>query len=350
MFQNHYKRADPNTSVTRPAERVILACLLAIKTPWKQGKEHMSRILIVDDDVDLAELVKTKLASEGHEVVVTNSGDGAFELAKKAKPEIAILDIMLPGVTGYQICRKIRIDPELYNTGILLLTALGEEPEVYHGLEQGADDYVVKPFKLEKLVDKLESLKQLLESVGRRNPVTNLPGTDALKREINHRLARGTKIAVCYIDMVGFKAYGASRGKDGQTRGLAFMSKLLTSFVQSAGIYETFVTHMGGEHFAVLLNFEDFERFGAGLMEIFDQRVKELYAKREIDQAYIIARDKRGGESRFPLMALSIGVVHNDQRDFKSAKKILEILSQVNSMNKTRGKSAMFVDRRCTER
>lgn len=310
----------------------------------------MSKILIVDDDVDLAELVKTKLASEGYEVVVTNSGEGAFELAKKAKPEIAILDVMLPGVTGYQICRKIRIDPELYNTGILLLTALGEEPEVHHGLEQGADDYVIKPFKLENLVAKLESLKRLLESVERRNPLTNLPGTDALKRQINHRLARGTKIAVCYIDMVGFKAYSASRGKEGQSRCLTFMSKILTGFVQSAGVYESFITHMGGEHFAVLLNLEDYERFSNGLIEIFDQRVKELYTQREVDQGYIVARDKSGGESRFPLLALSIGVVHNDQREFKSAKKILEILSQVNGVNKVQGKSAMFVDRRCTER
>jgi len=74
---------------------------------------------------------------------------------------------------------------------VIMLTALGEEPEVIHGLEQGADDYIVKPFKLEKLVEKLGFLAGLLESLHGRNAVTNLPGTDAIKREVNHRLARG---------------------------------------------------------------------------------------------------------------------------------------------------------------
>jgi GGDEF domain-containing protein len=122
-----------------------------------------------------------------------------------------------------------------------------------HGLEQGADDYIVKPFKLEKLMEKLNHLAALLDAVQRRDPITNLPGTDAVKREINHRLARNVKIAACYIDMVGFKAYVASRGKDAGTRmALDFMSKLLTGLTRNAGIYESFIAHMGGEHFVVL--------------------------------------------------------------------------------------------------
>ena len=115
----------------------------------------MSRILLVDDDIDLAELIKTKLEAEGHEVAMIHTGDGAFELAKKVKPDIALLDIMLPKVTGYQICRRLRKDPELYSVAILILTALGEEPEVMHGIEQGADDYLAKPFKLETLMEKV---------------------------------------------------------------------------------------------------------------------------------------------------------------------------------------------------
>ena len=100
----------------------------------------MSRILVIDDDVDLAKVVKDSLSVQGHEVHSIHTGTGAFELAKQIKPEIALLDIMLPGITGYQVCRSIRKDPELYRMAILILTALGEEPEVLHGLEQGADD------------------------------------------------------------------------------------------------------------------------------------------------------------------------------------------------------------------
>lgn len=311
----------------------------------------MSKILLVDDDVDLAELIETKLKAEGHQLFTINTGEGAFEYAKQVKPDICILDIMLPGVTGYQICRKIRKDPELYRCAILILTALGEEPEILHGLEQGADDYLVKPFRLERLMDKIASLQALLGAVQTRSRVSNLPGTDAIKREINHALARGTAIATVYIDVIGFKAYSASRGAEGQRRALEFMSQLLIGLTRDMGIYECFVSHMGGEHFVVLLKLEDYERFCSSLAQSFDQKSRALYSQTEVDQGYFFATDKRGQEVRCAMMALSIGVAHTQFRNFKSAKKMFEVLAQVRQMAQP-GKtgSVIFVDRRHADR
>lgn len=311
----------------------------------------MSKILLVDDDVDLAELVRTKLSSEGHEVFTTNSGEGAFELAKKVKPEIALLDIMLPGVTGYQICRRIRKDPELYPIAVLILTALGEEPEVLHGLEQGADDYIVKPFKLERLMEKITFLGGLVESVKRKNPVTNLPGTDAIKRETNHRLARGISVAVCYIDVQNMKPFVAAKGKDAQAKALQFIAKMLHTLIRSIGIYEVFLAHMGGEHFVILLNLEDYERFCNAATEAFDQQIRQLYTTEEVNEGCVRAVDRSGREGKYPLMSLSIGVAHNQFRDYKSAKKMFEVLAQLRQLGQSKnGKSSVFVDRRKTDR
>lgn len=311
----------------------------------------MSTILLVDDDIDLAELIKTKLNAEGHTTHVINTGEGAFELAKQVRPDISILDIMLPGVTGYQICRRLRKDPELYRSAILILTALGEEPEVLHGLEQGADDYLAKPFKLDRLMDKIASLNALLQSIESRNRITNLPGTDAVKREINHRLARDSAIAAVYIDMVGFKGYCAARGEAGQKRALDFVSQLLIQLTRTIGVYESFIAHMGGEHFVALLQLEDYERFCNSLVTTFDKRVGELYTPQELNQGYLIARDRRGQDVRCALMRLSVGVAHTQYRQFKSAKKMFEVLAQVRQMAQPReGHSVVFVDRRHTDR
>lgn len=310
----------------------------------------MSKILIVDDDVDLAELLRTKLVDEGHEVFIINSGEGAFELAKEIKPDMAILDIMLPGVTGYQVCRRFRKDPELYKIGILILTALGEEPEVQHGLEQGADDFLAKPFKLDHLIEKLAGLKALQDAITRNNPVTNLPGTDAIKREINHRLARGMAIATCYIDMVGFKPYCAAYGQQGQRRALEFMSQTLVKLVRNIGLFESFISHLGGEHFVVLVNMGDYERFCSALIQAFDGSVRQLYTPQEVRQGYVVATDRKGKETKFPLMALSIGVAHTQFRNFKSAKKMFEVLAQTRQMAQPNGKSVAFVDRRHADR
>ena len=311
----------------------------------------MSKVLLIDDDVDLAELIKTKLVAEGYEAYTINTGEGAFEYAKQVKSDIMILDIMLPGVTGYQIARSIRKDPELYKMAILILTALGEEPEILHGLEQGADDYLVKPFKLERLMDKLRSLEALLKSVEMHNKITSLPGTEAIKREINHRLARDTAIAACYIDVVGFKPYCSLRGQEGQVKALQFISKTLTGLTRSMGVYESFVAHLGGEHFVVLLNIEDYERFCSTLMHTFDQGVQELYTDAEIARGYIMATDKRGNEKQCPIMGLAIGVAHTQYRQFKGAKKMFEVLAQVRQMAQPESaKSTVFVDRRHTDR
>jgi DNA-binding response OmpR family regulator len=307
--------------------------------------------MLVDDDVDLAELIKTKLTAEGHETFVINTGDGAFEFAKEIKPEICILDIMLPGVTGYQICRRMRKDPELYGVAVLILTALGEEPEILHGLEQGADDYLVKPFKLERLMDKLASLSALLTAVKNRNRVTNLPGTDAIKREINHQLARDAAIATVYIDMVGFKPYCAARGPEGQRKALEFMARHLVGLMRNMGVYESFLAHMGGEHFVVLLKIEDHDRFCRELAKSFDDRVSELYTTEEKEQGFIVAVDKRGVKVQCPLMALSIGVAHTEHRYIKSAKKMFEVLAQVRIMAQPKtNQSVIFVDRRKADR
>lgn len=311
----------------------------------------MSKILIVDDDVDLAELVKTKLTKEGHQAFVINTGHGAFEYAKQIKPNICLLDIMLPGTTGYQICRKIRKDPELYRVAVLMLTALGEEPEIIHGMEQGADDYLVKPFKLERLMDKIASLNALLKSLDQRHRVTNLLGTDAFKRELNHQLARDSAIACIYIDIVGFEAYCKNRGREGQDAVLQWMANLLVNLTRSQECYESTMAHMGRQHFVILMKLEDYERFCPILTHHFDDEVKRFYTPVEIQQGYILAKGIDGHETRAPLMSLAVGVAHTQYRTFKSGKKMFEILAQVRQKAQpVDGRSIVFVDRRRTDR
>ncbi|HNZ47336.1 MAG TPA: response regulator [Candidatus Hydrogenedentes bacterium] len=311
----------------------------------------MSKILIVDDDVDLAELVRTKLTKEGHQAFAINTGDGAFEYAKQLKPDVILLDIMLPGQTGYQICRRIRKDPELYRSAVLMLTALGEEPEIVHGMEQGADDYLVKPFKLERLMDKITSLNALLASLGHVNRISNMMGTEAFKRELNHQLARDSAIACVYLDVVGFEAFCRSRSAELQEQALKSIAGLLTALIRSQGFYETAVAHMGRQHFVIMLKLEDYERFTGLLAQTFDEEVKQLYKPEELERGYITAMTRDGKEVQAPIMALAIGVAHNKFRVFKSAKKMFEVLAQVRQKAQPiDGTSTIFVDRRHTNR
>jgi two-component system phosphate regulon response regulator PhoB len=119
------------------------------------AKEH---ILVVEDEDDIQELVRYNLAKEGYRVAQALSGEEGFKAAKSSNPDLIVLDLMLPGLDGLEICRLLKADPKTSHTPIVMLTAKGEEADVVTGLELGADDYVTKPFSPKILVARLRAV------------------------------------------------------------------------------------------------------------------------------------------------------------------------------------------------
>ena len=116
------------------------------------------RILAVEDEEDIRTLILHHLRKDGYLAVGASTGEEGLKLAGKNKPHLIILDLMLPGMDGMAVCRKLRRDSELKNTLILMLTARGEEEDMVSGLEAGADDYVAKPFSNRVLLARVRSL------------------------------------------------------------------------------------------------------------------------------------------------------------------------------------------------
>lgn len=116
------------------------------------------KILIVDDEKDILELVRLSLEREGYQVVCAESGEKALELAGTAKPDLVVLDLMLPGIDGLEVAKSIRNDARIKTIPILMLSAKGEESDIITGLELGADDYVTKPFSPKILIARIRSV------------------------------------------------------------------------------------------------------------------------------------------------------------------------------------------------
>jgi len=104
------------------------------------------KILVVDDEEDILELLDLNLSREGYEIIRSETGEDALHKAKTMKPDLIILDLMLPGIDGLEACKLLKKDPTTKNISIIMLTAKGEEADIVVGLELGADDYVTKPF------------------------------------------------------------------------------------------------------------------------------------------------------------------------------------------------------------
>ncbi|MBM6820367.1 response regulator transcription factor [Clostridium saudiense] len=116
------------------------------------------KILVVDDEEHIAELISYNLTSNGYKVITANNGNDAVKLAVEEKPNLILLDLMIPGKDGYDVCKDVRSNSEIRNTPIIMLTAKSEELDKILGLELGADDYITKPFSVRELLARVKAV------------------------------------------------------------------------------------------------------------------------------------------------------------------------------------------------
>jgi DNA-binding response OmpR family regulator len=115
------------------------------------------KILVVDDEVDLVETVRFPLEMEGYHVLVSYNGEDALNQARKENPDLILLDLMLPKLDGYKVCRLLKFDERYKHIPILMLTAKTQEKDKTLGLETGADEYITKPFEMDYLMEKVKA-------------------------------------------------------------------------------------------------------------------------------------------------------------------------------------------------
>jgi DNA-binding response OmpR family regulator len=115
------------------------------------------KILVVDDEVDLVKTIRFSLEIEGYTVLASNDGEDALSQARKESPDLILLDIMLPKLDGYKVCRLLKFDERYKHIPILMMTAKTQEKDKILGMETGADEYIKKPFDIDVLMEKVKS-------------------------------------------------------------------------------------------------------------------------------------------------------------------------------------------------
>lgn len=118
----------------------------------------MAKILIAEDEPDIRELVAFTLRFAGHEVAAASNGEEAVQMAPRENPDLILMDVRMPRMTGYDACRLIKADPKLKDIPIVFLSAKGQESEIQTGLEVGAEEYLLKPFAPDQLTDRVKAI------------------------------------------------------------------------------------------------------------------------------------------------------------------------------------------------
>ena len=139
------------------------------------------RILVVDDDPDIRSLVKNAIIMKGHEAIAAGDGFSAVTLAIKYRPDVVVLDVMMPKMSGFQVCQNLRARPEFQATPILFLTAKDNPQDEAWGKKVGADEYITKPFEIHQVVAKVEEMLERVQEIEDR------PDYDPIDGEVQFR-------------------------------------------------------------------------------------------------------------------------------------------------------------------
>jgi diguanylate cyclase (GGDEF)-like protein len=302
-------------------------------------------ILVADDEDAMVAMLRDALQSVQYDVVVAHNGEEAVEKLRKTPPDLVLLDVQMPKMNGYDVCRKIKSDVFLRHIPVMLLTAQAGTSNKVTGLEQGADDYLTKPFEMDELMARIKTLLRRTRLGLEANPLTRLPGNVTIEHEILNRIDKKVPFAVLYVDLNSFKAYndiyGFVKGDD------VIRETARIILTQSAGS-QGFVGHIGGDDFIVMTVPEEAENLCRKIIKVFDEKVPEFYSPEDRARRYVETKDRRGQVSRFPLLSMAIGVVTTQTRPLTSLGEVSTIGAEMKHFakeNKDKG-SNFAVDRR----
>ena len=271
------------------------------------------RILLIDDDPLIRRIVTKTLSADGYQVQEAGSGAEGLALAQNQPPDLILLDLMMPGMDGFQVCAQLRQNSLTANVPILMLTALDQTETKVRGLKVGADDYVTKPFNLDELQMRIAIHLRRSERDLNANPLTTLPGNVAIERTIRQRLATPQPLAVMYIDLTNFKEYNDEYGWLKGDEVIKMLARQIADTLRREGNSDDFIGHVGGDDFIVLTTPAHAEPIAQILIARFDLEILLFYPEEVRTRGYTESVDRRGNPFRAPIVTVSIAIVTNEQ-------------------------------------
>lgn len=304
------------------------------------------KILVIDDTELTVALIREILTDAGYDVIVAHDGVKGIQLVKEEKPDLVILDVVMPGIDGFEVCKILRDDESNNLMPILMLTAQDNEEDKLTGLELGVDDYIIKPFNHRELTSRVNNTLKRIDRNRWANPLTGLQGNMEIHAEINKRIAKDEKFAVLYLDLDNFKSYNDVYGFTSGDRAIKLTADIIISNVHIINNQGDFIGHIGGDDFVVITIPEKVDELCQGIIHDFDKKIVDLYSEGDKKNGYIVDVNRLGQSAEFPIITISIAIVTNETRILYSPIQIAEIEAQVKKKAKMISGSVYVRDKR----
>lgn len=304
------------------------------------------KILIIDDTDLMVKLITDILEEKGYEVVSANNGTDGIKMVMAEKPDLVLLDVVMPGIDGFEVCKLLRQDESNNLMPIIILTGQGNEEDKLAGLELGADDYITKPFNPRELVSRVKNTLLRIDRNRWANPLTGLPGNTEIQSEINSRIVKDMKFSVLYLDVDNFKAYSDVYGFARGDTAIKMIADILADNSRTFGSPNDFIGHIGGDDFVIITSPEYVDALCENIIKEFDERVPELYSDEDRKAGFISTANRRGDIIKYPIMSISIAVVSNEFRTLSNHIEVGEIAAEMKKKAKSVAGSVYLRDMR----
>lgn len=278
------------------------------------------QILIVEDDVDLAEMLDTLFQDLGYEVLIIPYGEEALVLCEERMPELVILDIYLPDIDGYEVCRRLRKNPLTKHIPVIFLSVRTLQDDKLMGLELGAVDYITKPFDNEELTLRVQNIMREIQHKRSMDGVTGLPSGRLIEDQFR-LLLRRENWALMYIGISGFGPFKEAYGLESAKMVLRITASTLLEAVGALGTVDDFVGHVGEDDFVVIT-------VPARAQALMD-RIKGDFKSALKDLGTVIEQEKGEQQDAIPLLDLFIGLLTSKEWAFTDIRELAEAAAQV---------------------
>jgi DNA-binding response OmpR family regulator len=299
----------------------------------------MANILIVDDDKRITDFLCDQLKIRGHSCRYENRGDQLLEKVNMRDVDLLILDVMLPDVSGFEVCRRVRANTEYYTLPILFLSSMDSQEEINHGLAQGADDFVTKPFVPNILLTRIENLINSSAKTSLTDEVTGLPNSKSIKAEIQKAISRKTVFSIGYLELMGINDFHLETDRNQQLKALRHFARCIHLCARQIEPRFFSIGHMGGGHFVYIIDPEK--------SDALVQRVNDVWSKHLVD--FLDAVGKPNQIKTWKVnrtLEFLLCVTKREADSTHSSRDLFETLSHLRSTAEVNCHSGVFRDRR----
>jgi CheY-like chemotaxis protein len=282
------------------------------------------RILVVEDDVDISKMLRIYFDSQGYEVLVANRGNDALEICRRKLPNVVVLDIQLPDIDGYEICRSLRSNTRTSYVPIIFLTQKDERSDKIAGLELGADDYITKPFDIEELKLRVEGAIRRSQREALTHPVSNLPAGKLIEEQLKQIKDSSEPWKLLYFGIRNVAAFREAMGPIHVNEVIVFLADVMREAVEAHGTMNDFIGQASDNDFIIITTPESASMICRAVSDRFDRESEVFYTYQMRQKGKIIYQDIDGTTKEADFMKLVVGVVSSEDGPFADIVQITE--------------------------